>query len=104
MLDAAAAVEQARVSAFDCRSGFWQWQLDSDSIETTGFSTPFGGFCYVVCPMGFTNAAQGFQRVMTKVLGNLITVSVELIIDDIIVHSKNAEEHLLDLEEMFQTM
>ncbi len=88
-------------SIFDCRSGFWQWELSADSIEKTGFTTPFGGFSYVVCPMGFTNAAQGFHRVMTKILGDIVTVCAELIIDDVLVHSKSADQHLTDLEKMF---
>ena len=89
-------------SAMDCRSGFWQWEIDKESIDKTGFSTPFGTFCYVVCPMGFTNSAQGFHRVVTNVFGNMVTVSVEIIIDDVLVHSPRVEDHLLHLEEAFK--
>jgi hypothetical protein len=89
-------------STMDCRSGFWQWSIDRDSIDKTGFSTPFGSFCYVVCPMGFTNAAQGFHRVVTSIFDDMLTVSVEVIIDDVLVHSASAETHLIDLEKAFE--
>ena len=89
-------------SAMDCKSGFWQWEISKESIDKTGFSTPFGSYCYLVCPMGFTNAAQGFHRIVTGVFDDMIAVSVEVIIDDVFVHSKNILDHMRDLESVFE--
>ena len=89
-------------SSMDCRSGFWQWEMNEESIEKTGFSTPFGSFCYVVCPMGFTNAAQGFHRIITKIFEDMVTINMEIIIDDIVIHSKNSIEHLQHLKKTFK--
>ena len=55
-----------RFSAFDCKTGYWQWLLHPDSIEKTGFSMPFRSFCFTVCPMGFTNSTQGFHQVINE--------------------------------------
>lgn len=43
--------------------------------------------------MGYKNSPQIMQRVMNRILGDLRGKGVEVYMDDIVVHAKQAEEH-----------
>jgi hypothetical protein len=94
---------QSRIfSKFDCQKGFWQWGIDKESIEKTAFTSPFGSYAFVVCPMGYTNAAQGFHHVIVKIMDDLVTVSLEIIVDDLLLHTLTVSDHLREMETMFK--
>lgn len=48
--------------------------------------------------MGFKNVPMIFQRVMNKILGNMIGKGVEVYMDDIVIHAKEhkVNDKLLD--------
>ena len=52
---------------FDCKSGFWQIQIDNDSLPITALSTPRGHYEWMVMPLGLKNAPQVFQRKIDKI-------------------------------------
>ena len=80
----------------DCFSGFYQVQMDPDSRQYTAFSCEWGLFEYVVMPMGLTNAPATFQRLMNLVLHDEIRLGyVVVYMDDILIHSSTAVEHIL---------
>ena len=68
----------------------------------TAIITPFGLFEFIRMPFGLKNSAQAFQRLMNKVLGGMERVFVYL--DDILVASSSAEQHLADLEEVLRRL
>ncbi|KAL0428106.1 UNVERIFIED_CONTAM: Enzymatic polyprotein [Sesamum latifolium] len=47
-------------SKFDCKSGFYQIKMESESKKFTAFSTPQGQYIWNVLPMGLANAPQIF--------------------------------------------
>ena len=79
-------------SSLDLQSGYWQIEMSEESKEMTAFSVPQVGFfeCERL-PFGLTNAPSTFQRVMERTLSDLSNCLVY--IDDIIVYSKNYDEH-----------
>ena len=55
-------------------------------------------------PFGLTNAPATFQRLMDKVLKPVLHKFVLVYLDDIIVFSRNIEEHLEHLEKVFKLL
>lgn len=78
-------------SKLDANSGFWQVKLSEKSKLLTTFLTPFGRFCYNRLPFGISSAPEIFQRAMSCILENVSGVICHM--DDIVVHSTNAEDH-----------
>ena len=75
--------------------------MHPDDIEKTAFVTDDGHFEWLVMPFGLKNAPSTFQRVVQKVLGNLLWHGCINYLDDIIIYSTTFEEHLSLLEEVF---
>jgi RNase H-like domain found in reverse transcriptase/Reverse transcriptase (RNA-dependent DNA polymerase) len=86
----------------DMASGYWQIEMDERDIEKTAFITHEGLYEWVVMPFGLTNAPATFQRTMQLVLGELFYTIAPVYIDDIIVHSVTFDEHIRDLEKVFE--
>ena len=78
-------------STLDAASGFWQIPLDENSQLMTTFITPFGRYAFRRLPFGISSAPEIFQRKMSSLLEGLS--GVEVIMDDILVHGRDLEEH-----------
>jgi uncharacterized protein (DUF427 family) len=78
-------------SKLDCNSGFHQVPLDTESALLTTFTTPFGRYCYTRLPFGISSASEHFQKRMSHILEGL--EGVICLIDDILVHGKDKQEH-----------
>ena len=90
-------------SSLDLKSGYWQVELDKDSIPYTAFTVgPLGFYECLRMPFGLTNAPATFQRLMENCLGDLHLNWCIIYLDDIIVYSKTPEEHLKRLEAVFE--
>ena len=79
-------------TTLDLRSGYHHIALDKQSLKKTAFCTPFGKYEYLKVPFGLAQASSFFQKLMNKVLKGLNFAFTYL--DDIIIFSKTAEEHL----------
>ena len=75
----------------DANAGFWQIKLSEASSLYTTFITPFGRYCFKRLPFGITSAPEFFQKTMSAILANLD--GVVCMIDDILIHGSNQEEH-----------
>ena len=68
--------------------------MDEACRQYTAFACELGFFQFKVRPMGLTNACATFQRMMDKVLKQLIGVICFVYLDDVIIFSENIEEHI----------
>ena len=90
-------------TSLDLKSGYWQVELDESSIPLTAFTLgPLGFYECVRMPFGLTNAPATFQRLMESCLGELHLEWCIIYLDDIIIFSKNPDDHLTRLEGVFE--
>ena len=89
-------------SKLDARSGFFQVPLDESSAKLTTFITPEGRYYYQRLPQGITSAPEIFQKTMESILGE--QQNVICFFDDILVHSKNAADHEIHLNETLRRL
>ena len=89
-------------STIDLRSGYHHIALGKDSRAMTAFVTPFGKYKFLMVPFGLAQDPAYFQLLMNKVLKGLSYAMTYL--DDITIFSKNEEDHLRHLEEVFHQL
>ena len=78
-------------TSLDLKSGYWQVELDEDSIPLTAFTVgPLGFYECVRMPFGLTNAPATFQRLMESCLGELHLDWCIIYLDDIIIFFQNS--------------
>ena len=76
------------VSKLDLSKGFYQIEIEEETIDKTAFITPFGKFAFTRMPFGLRNAPAIFQRTMEVVLRKCYDYSAPYI-DNIVVFSKD---------------
>ena len=91
-------------STLDLRSGFWQVPLDKESKAKSAFITHQGIFEFNRLSFGMVNAPMTFQALMTKVLKNLNFKIALVYIDDLIIFSKDFDQHLHHLNLVFNNL
>ena len=67
----------------------------------TAFITPYGMYCYKVMSFGLKNVWATYQSMMSRVFEPLLSRTVEVYIDDILVKSRSRKDHLAHLREAF---
>jgi len=88
----------------DYFSGYHQILLNKEDEEKTSFTTPFGTYCYIRMPEGLKNTGSTFARMTKAVLGPQLQKNIIAYVDDIVVMSKNEEDHITDLKETFANL
>ena len=96
---------QANVlTALDLLHGFYNMEIDPADRKKTGFSTHEGHWEFIRLPMGLKNSPSIFQRLMQVVLSGCLGHHAFIYIDDILIFSKDAKEHLQHLEDVFSRL
>jgi hypothetical protein len=93
----------ARVfSKVDLHSGYHQIKIRPEDVPKTAFSTRYGLYEYLVISFGLTNAHAHFMNLMNSVFMPELNKFVMVFIDDILIYSKNEEEHARHLRVILQ--
>ena len=88
----------------DAFSGYNQILMHPNNQEKTTFITKRGIFCYKVMPFGLKNAGATYQRLVNKMFADYLRDTMEVYIDDMLVKSLLAEQHLNHLRQAFKVL
>ncbi|KAK0592411.1 hypothetical protein LWI29_018735 [Acer saccharum] len=102
LVDATAGHEL--LSFMDAYSGYNQILMHPDDQEKTAFVTERDIFCYKVMPFGLKNAGATYQRLVNKMFAKMLGSTMEVYIDDMLVKSLIAQQHIDHLRQSFDVL
>ena len=91
-------------TSLDLKSGYWQIPLAEEAKEKTAFTSRYDHYQWNVLPFGLSNASAAFQRRMNSILAPYIDEFVIVYLDDILIFSKTAEEHIGHVKAVLQAL
>ena len=89
-----------KFSKIDLKCAYQQMLLDEKSQELCTINTHKGLFRYTRLPFGVSSSPAIWQRFMEQVLSGMTSICVML--DDVLITGQNDNEHMQNLEEVFQ--
>ena len=92
------------LSFMDAYSGYNQIMMQKPDQENTSFVTDVGLYCYRVMPFGLKNAGATYQRLVSAMFKSQIGKTMEVYVEDMLVKSKKAADHMENLAEMFSVL
>ena len=98
-------VREAKIfSKLDLRMGYNNIRIKEGDEWKTAFRTKEGLYEYRVMPFGLKNAPAVFQRFMNHIFRDMIDVYVVIYLDDILIYSKNREEHTKHVQSVLKRL
>ena len=90
-------------TTLDLHSGYYHISLDNESKAKTAFIMPFGKYKFNAVPFGLAQAPAYFQQLISIVLQDCSEFAM-VYLDDIIIFSRNEQEHLKHIEIIFRKL
>ena len=91
-------------SKIDLRSGYHQLRINDMDVHNTAFRTWYEHYEFLVMPFGLTNAPTAFMDLMNRVFRSYVDRFVIVFIENILVYSKDRENHDTQLRIVLETL
>ena len=91
-------------SKIDLRSGYHQLRIKDVDVNKTAFRTRYVHYEFLVMLFGLTNAPTAFMDLMNIVFRPYVYQFVAVFIDDILMYSKDRENHDTQLQVVLETL
>ena len=91
-------------TSLDLAAGYHQVEMAEEDKEKTAFICSQGLFEFNVMPFGLKNAPGTFQRLMDEILREYIGEFVIVYLDDIMIYSKDFEEHVEHIDKVLNKL
>ena len=88
----------------DLDNGYYQVELDQASGKYPAFACELGLYEWTKMPQGLKNSGATFSRMMAKVLAPAIGKYAHVFMDDVIIFSKDAQQHKKDIEAVVELL
>jgi hypothetical protein len=88
----------------DCYSGYHQIALKEEDQIKTAFITPFGTYAYKTMSFRLKNTGATYQRAIQMCFADQLHRNVEAYMDDMAIKTRNPNDLIADLEEMFSSL
>ena len=75
--------------------------MTDENKPKTAFTDSLKNYQYCRMVMGLKNSAQCWQRLLTKVLSDMLFTASTVYLDDVLILSKNFEQHLSHFQMVF---
>jgi hypothetical protein len=85
------------LTKLDLRSGCWQMLVAEGDEHKTTCVTRYGSYEFLVMSFGLKNAPTTFYNLMNDVLYDLLDNFVVVYLNDIIIYSRDIEDHVIHL-------
>lgn len=94
------------MSTLDLRSGYWQVSVREEDRDKTAFISPLGIYRFKRMPFGLKNAPATFQRLIDRLrsCASLKDITIMAYLDDLLIISDGFQQHLNDLETVFERL
>jgi len=86
----------------DLRVGYNNIRIAPGHEYKTAFRTRYGLFEYLVMPFGMANSPATFQYFMNDIFHDMTDIFVIIYLDDILIFSKNLEEHKIHVRKVLE--
>jgi ribonuclease HI len=88
----------------NCYLGYHQIALKEEDQIKTAFITLFGTYAYKTMSFALKNAGTTYQRAIQMCFADQLHQNVEAYMDDVVIKTRNPDDLIADLEEMFSSL
>ena len=99
-----ATIGHPKMSFLDAFQEYHQIPLSLSDQEKTAFRAPNGNYHYWVMLFGLKSAGSTYQRMVMWMFESQIVRNMKAYIDDMVIKSRQVEEHLVNLGEVFSML